>query len=533
MHMRPSMTNGLLTILPAIVITGAMIASGANRTDEVADEIRRPMIALTDVIDVIDEEEGRRDEHPTGASGAPLALRKRSARIVPETLPHEAGPGATLAWAPFSDLSLVATVVRRVDRGERGYTLSGEVGEHGRGWFVLSVHHPVVVGVFNDGEGRQVELRPAGANGDRFNITEVDPAAYGGCGVCEGRPSPVNDSLFPQRDSQARPAARRPDGRTSSGTNAGTNAGTNMATGDGTSDGCEFGPDDGSIIDVMVVWTPAARASAGGVKAMEALVEAAVESTNLAYTNSGIAPEIRLVYKGEVDYRESGSMNTDLVNLRQQNEVMPEVHTIRQEVGADLVALLTHGSGLCGLGYVLTTLESDFAPFAFSVTRWQCAVGNLSFAHELGHNMGCGHDHQNVLPSLFDDSFGHRWTGDRGTLWRSIMALQPGERVPHFSNPEIDFDGQPTGVAEGFPEPANHARTINESACYVANFMPSVDSEPACPADLTGDGTVNVFDLLQLLDLWGACESCSADLTGDGVVDVFDLLTLLAAWGPC
>jgi hypothetical protein len=43
-----------------------------------------------------------------------------------------------------------------------------------------------------------------------------------------------------------------------------------------------------------------------------------------------------------------------------------------------------------------------------------------------------------------------------------------------------------------------------------------------------------VFDLLALLSMWGPCPretSCPADLSGDGVVDVFDLLQLLAAWG--
>jgi hypothetical protein len=54
-----------------------------------------------------------------------------------------------------------------------------------------------------------------------------------------------------------------------------------------------------------------------------------------------------------------------------------------------------------------------------------------------------------------------------------------------------------------------------------------------CAPDLSGDGTVNVFDLLDLLSAWGDCPGCDADLNGDDVVNVFDLLDLLAAWGPC
>lgn len=57
-----------------------------------------------------------------------------------------------------------------------------------------------------------------------------------------------------------------------------------------------------------------------------------------------------------------------------------------------------------------------------------------------------------------------------------------------------------------------------------------------CPADLTGDGVVDVSDLLQLLSAWGLCTrggECPADISGDDVVDVSDLLVLISAWGVC
>lgn len=59
------------------------------------------------------------------------------------------------------------------------------------------------------------------------------------------------------------------------------------------------------------------------------------------------------------------------------------------------------------------------------------------------------------------------------------------------------------------------------------------DREPVGVGDLNGDGVVDVFDLLLLLDQWGTCPNgtgCPADLNGDGVVDVFDLLVLLDNW---
>jgi hypothetical protein len=53
-----------------------------------------------------------------------------------------------------------------------------------------------------------------------------------------------------------------------------------------------------------------------------------------------------------------------------------------------------------------------------------------------------------------------------------------------------------------------------------------------CPADVNGDGEVDVADLLIILALWGSAEPLG-DVNGDGIVDVQDLLEVLSAWGPC
>ncbi len=54
-----------------------------------------------------------------------------------------------------------------------------------------------------------------------------------------------------------------------------------------------------------------------------------------------------------------------------------------------------------------------------------------------------------------------------------------------------------------------------------------------CPADVTGEGVVDVLDLLAVLAAWDETGDVPEDITGDGVVDVLDLLEVLAAWGPC
>jgi len=58
----------------------------------------------------------------------------------------------------------------------------------------------------------------------------------------------------------------------------------------------------------------------------------------------------------------------------------------------------------------------------------------------------------------------------------------------------------------------------------------------------SGDGLVNVTDLLAVIGAWGACgnpANCPADISpagppvGDDVVNVADLLAVIGGWGTC
>jgi hypothetical protein len=83
----------------------------------------------------------------------------------------------------------------------------------------------------------------------------------------------------------------------------------------------------------------------------------------------------------------------------------------------------------------------------------------------------------------------------------------PPPKIPYFSNPEVFFDGRPTGVAVGDPNAANCALTINTAAFTVANFRQSpgnvwVDfaysgAESGCferPYNTLGEGVGHVPD---------------------------------------
>jgi serine protease AprX len=77
---------------------------------------------------------------------------------------------------------------------------------------------------------------------------------------------------------------------------------------------------------------------------------------------------------------------------------------------------------------------------------------------------------------------------------------------------------------EAMPEPEDRRSLL----LAAVNWVPQ---PPSCPADITGDGTVSVEDLLVVLSNWGG--SGAADINEDGIVDVMDLLGVVAEWGVC
>jgi len=233
---------------------------------------------------------------------------------------------------------------------------------------------------------------------------------------------------------------------------------------------------DYNTIDVMVVYTAAARVGAGGTSGIQTLIDLAIAEANTCYQNSSINARLNLVYRGEVAYTETGDANTDLSRLRATSDgQLDTVHALRNQYGADIVSLFTESMATyAGLGYVMSPPSSSFAPYAFNVVRRAYATGQYVFAHEVGHNIGCAHDRQNSSSGgSYSYSYGHRFYAG-GTQYRTVMAYAPGARIPYFSNPDVSYNGTATGVASSSPTSADNAKSINNTAPIIANFRGTV-----------------------------------------------------------
>ena len=229
--------------------------------------------------------------------------------------------------------------------------------------------------------------------------------------------------------------------------------------------------DDGSIVDVMVIYSATARAAAGGTSAMRAEIDLGIVETNQSYANSGIVHRVRLVHADEFAYKEIGDLDDALSCITATADgCLDGVHALRDLHAADLVSFwVEDGGASCGLGW--SDLPQVSPEDGFSAVARECATGTYSFGHEMGHNMGAHHDVY-VEPIAAGNPYGHGYV-NVAAGWRTVMAYNDAckavgktcTRIQYWSNPALSYQGDALGNAS-----ADNHRILNASAHAVANF---------------------------------------------------------------
>jgi predicted outer membrane repeat protein len=250
---------------------------------------------------------------------------------------------------------------------------------------------------------------------------------------------------------------------------------------------------DGNLVDLLVAYTSDARISLNfnTENEIKAYIQNAVSESNLCFINSKVNCSIRLVHVVEVEYNETQNPSLDLNrSVDQADGYLDDLHSLRDQYGADLVTLLvSKGDGsLGGIAKSMAYPSLDFESSGFNVVVMdQIGAPNYSLLHEIGHNMGCLHNREDAMNrgipetdpsnnSVFKAfNYGKRWLVD-GEGYRTIMSydtegtLTYSNRIPYFSNPNIEYQGISTGNIDS----EDNAQVLNTTAPYVSNFRDSV-----------------------------------------------------------
>ena len=346
--------------------------------------------------------------------------------------------GSMLQLNLFSDLSVTADndQVHHIIKGNSGFTWSGHVHNEPFSEVVLTVCGGLVIGHVQT-QGKMYEIGYLGNNVEY--IAAIDPKYK------------ISESMPLTRPKGIKSPNARPE-----------LVGT---------------MDDGSTIDIMILYTPAARDQAGGDTAIQNEIASAAVTTNLGYTNSQIATHMDAVYVGLENYTESGNMKTDLENLANGTGGMTDVLPLRDQYGADLVSLIAKiEPALCGIGFLMPSgsTASSAESLGYSIiNEGYCLSSNYDLGHETGHNFGDEHDandscdtNQSGCPGFFPYSYGYQ---DPVNHFRTIMAYDciavTCPRINYYSNQVVSYNGNSIGNRT-----ADNAKSMNYTRTIIANF---------------------------------------------------------------
>jgi hypothetical protein len=255
--------------------------------------------------------------------------------------------------------------------------------------------------------------------------------------------------------------------------------------------------------------------------------------SNDAYDRSGINIELKLAHAQQVNFNNSETTRNLLFQAQAGTGSFSNVHSTRDQYYADMVAVLPFKSsgGIAGIAYVNGNNQS----VAYSVSQFAVWGSDSLFAHEIGHNLGSGHERTSANSSQPDPctggytgySCGHgNGSGNQGTIM-SYLNDRAWNFV--FSNPQLDCNGEPCGIANGQANAADNKTSFNITGPLIEVFR--VDNSNDDDKDGIKNDVDNCPDVVnrdQLnTDSDSQGDACDDDDDNDSVNDNLDNCPLL------
>lgn len=276
-----------------------------------------------------------------------------------------------------------------------------------------------------------------------------------------------------------------------------------------------------NTIDVVIGFTDGYADQIGSSSAAATRLNNLVVVANQALSNSLLSLRFRLVRVVEVDYPDATDNTTALEELTgfrsgEGSITVPAalrpLREARDEYGGDLVSLVrafrTPENNGCGIAWLLgsnqTQITTDDAPYGYSVVSdgfdedesddltYFCR--DESLAHEMGHNLGQAHSEEDSdgVPGTHAYSYGYRQASETGFFTVMAYPLEDSDQVGirYFANPGVNFNGDPTGVANQ----SDNARSMRLTTPIIVDFRATeVPLLPPARNDLNADGKTDLL----------------------------------------
>ncbi len=154
--------------------------------------------------------------------------------------------------------------------------------------------------------------------------------------------------------------------------------------------------------------------------------------------------------------------------------------------------------------------------------RWMRVSTTLSLTHSDGYVVySAGISHNHYWYDFWDADLG-RPVGEKRQLYQEIEGLY----IREFTNGWAVYNHSGEAQVITLPE---EVQGVASGLVGAEHALPNLDGEmylrvkPKNPADLNGDGVVNIFDLTLVAQAIGTDDK-KGDVNGDGVINVFDLV---------